>query len=78
MFYNELAQTYETGMSPDRRPIAMPSRIWESCQNPSTRLHRTEQIAIVMAQAFIVSRNSERSHNVTCSGAYRRNGIMIM
>ena len=29
MFYNGLAQTYETGMSPDRMPIAMLSRIWE-------------------------------------------------
>ena len=52
-------------MSPDRMPIAMPSRIWELCQNPSNRLHRTERIAIVMSQAFIVSRNSERLHDVT-------------
>ncbi len=76
MLYNQLARTYETGMSRDRMPIAMPSRIWESCQNPSNRLHRTERIAILVSQAFIVSRNSERSHNVTCSGAYRRGEVV--
>ncbi len=63
-------------MSRDRMPIAMPSRIWESCQNPSNRLHGTERIAILMSQTFIVSRNPERLYDVACTGAYRRGKVV--